>query len=91
MERGARLAGSPDAVATTMHGCGRNMGPSRCIGAPAHICDIPVTWDNGCLERVNPLLAISVPACAYRGADVCVYEIGPQAQVPPGTTYGDPA
>jgi hypothetical protein len=73
-----------------MHGCGRYVTAYRWLDAPPGICDIPMNWDNGCLETVNPALAISVPACAYLGADVCVYQIGPRDQVPPGTSYGDP-
>ncbi len=69
----------PGRHTTVMPACARYAVALRLMGAPSHVCDIPMNWDNGELDVINPSIAISVPSCAYRGAARCVYRIGPRS------------
>lgn len=67
----------PDRYTTIMPACARYAVPLRLLGAPSHICDIPMNWDNGEMDVVaGALIELTVPSCTFRGAARCVYSIG---------------
>ena len=70
-----------DRYTTVMPACARYAVALRSLGAPRHICDIPMNWDNGELDVVaDGAIEITVPSCTFRGAARCVYSIGPRIQ-----------
>ena len=72
------IADGPDRYTTVMPACARYAVALRSLGAPRHICDIPMNWDNGELDVVaDGAIEITVPSCTFRGAARCVYSIGP--------------
>jgi len=80
-----RLDDGPDRHTTVMPACARYAVLLRLLDAPAHICDIPMNWDNGEMDVVaDALIELTVPSCTHRGAARCVYSIGPRAGVAAG-------
>lgn len=72
----------PERYTTIMPACARYAMPLRLLGAPSHICDIPMNWDNGEMDVVaDALIELTVPECTFRGAARCVYSIGPRPGV----------
>jgi hypothetical protein len=49
--------------------------PFRYINAPPDICQVPIQWDNGCLQTINPDLHTEITQCAYKGSEYCIYHI----------------
>jgi hypothetical protein len=49
--------------------------PFRHINAPEDICQVPIQWDNGCLQTINPDIHTEITQCAYKGAEHCIYHI----------------
>jgi predicted hydrocarbon binding protein len=49
--------------------------PFRYINAPADVCQVPIQWDNGCLQTINPELHTEIVQCAYKGDGHCIYHI----------------
>ena len=47
--------------------------PYEHIKAPPNICEIPIQWDNGCLETVNPEIRMTIRQCIWRGDGYCLY------------------
>lgn len=63
---------------TRMPSCAGFAIPLRLMGSPAHICELPMNWDNAEMDTVNPDIMMKVPACTFRGDQDCVYSISPK-------------
>jgi hypothetical protein len=63
---------------TKMPSCAGFAVPLRLMDAPAHICELPMNWDNAEMDVVNPTIMMKVPACTFRGDQCCVYSISPK-------------
>jgi hypothetical protein len=63
---------------TKMPSCAGFAVPLRLMNAPAHICELPMYWDNAEMDVVNQAIMMKVPGCSFRGDQCCIYSISPK-------------
>ena len=47
--------------------------PQAYLDSPPEWCEIQADWDRGCLQTINPQIAMTQPKCSARGDDECLW------------------